>query len=145
MVLTDHKPLTWFINMKDPGSMLLRWCIKLEEYNYEVVYKKGALNTNADALSWINSLTAEDRVSEKKRECITDEETKATILYEYHESPVGGHRGMNKTFREIRKRYEWLNMKQDIEKFMKRCKSCQLNKNLSPRHKAPMEIMTTAR
>ena len=93
----------------------------------------------------LNSLTAKMGAPEEKRERVTEEETKATILYEYHVSPVGGHRGMNKTFREIIKRYEWPNMKQDIEKYVKKCKSCQMNKNSSPRHRAPMEITTTAR
>jgi len=51
---------------------------------------------------------------------------------------------MNKTFREIRKRYKWPNMKREIEKYVRRCKSCQLNKNSSPRRKAPMEITTTS-
>jgi hypothetical protein len=103
------------MNVKDPGSRLLRWRIKLEEYDYEVVYRKGPLNTKVDALSRISSLTKEKRAPEKKRERIIDEETKATLMYEYNDSPVGGHRGMNKTFREIRERYEWLNMKWDIE------------------------------
>jgi hypothetical protein len=143
-VVTDHKPLTWIMNVKDPGSRLLRWWIKLEEYQYDVVYKKGALNTNADALSRINRLTARVGAPGEKREHVTEEEKKSAILYEYHDSPVGGHRGMNKTFREIRKKYEWPNMKRDIEKYVKRCKSCQMNKNLGPRHRSPMEI-TTAR
>ena len=102
------------------------------------------MNTNVDGLSRINSLTAEKGTPEKKRECVTDEETKTTIFYEYHDSPVGEHRGMNKTFKEIRKLYEWSNMKRDIEKYVKQCKSCQLNKNLIPRRKAPMEITSTA-
>jgi hypothetical protein len=144
-VVTDHKPLTWIMNVKDPGSRLLRWRTKLEEYDYEVVYRKGALNTNADALSRKSSLAAEMGAPGKKRQCVSDDEVKATIFYEYHDSPMGGHRGMNKTFREIRKRYEWLNMTRDIENYVKPCKSCQLNKNLSPRRKAPMEITTTAR
>jgi hypothetical protein len=142
--VTDHKPLTWIMNVKDPGSRLLRWWIKLEEYDYEVGYKKGALNTNADALSRIGSLTAVKGTPAEKLVRITDE-TKATILYDYHDSPVGGHRGMNRTFKEIRQKYEWPNMESDIEKYVRRCKSCQMNKNLSPRHKAPMEITTTAR
>ena len=143
-VATDHKPLTWIMNVKDPGSRLLRWRIKLE-YDYEVVYRKGALNTNADALSRISILAAEMGAPAEKRERVSDDAVIATILYEYHDSPLGGNRGMNKTFREVSKQYEWPNMKRDIESYVKRCQSCQLNKNLSPRRKAPMEITTTAR
>jgi hypothetical protein len=101
------------------------------------VYRKGELNTNADAQSRISSLTAEKGTHEKKREHITDEETKDTILYKYHNSPVS-HRGMNKTFRETGERYEWPNMKREIEKYERRCKNYQLNKNSGPRCKAPM-------
>jgi hypothetical protein len=39
-IASDHKPLTWIMNVIDPGSRLLRWRIKLEEYDYEIVYKK---------------------------------------------------------------------------------------------------------
>jgi hypothetical protein len=90
-------------------------------------------------------LVADKGVTEDKRQQITDEETKSTILYEYHNSSMGGHRGMNKTFREIRKKYEGPNMKRDIENYVKKCKSCQINKTLGPRHRAPMEITITAR
>jgi transposase InsO family protein len=74
-----------------------------------------------------------------------DEETKNTILYEYHDSSVGGHRGMNRTVREIRKRYHWPDMKHEIEGYVKKCQSCEVNKTLGPHHRAPMEITTTAR
>lgn len=50
-IVTDHKPLTWLFSIKDPGSRLVRWRLKLEEFEYEVVYKAGKNNTNADALS----------------------------------------------------------------------------------------------
>lgn len=50
-IITDHRPLVWLMNLKDPHSRLARWRIMLEDYDYEIVYKKGALNTNADALS----------------------------------------------------------------------------------------------
>jgi len=29
-IVTDHKPLTWVFNVKDPSSRLLRWRLKLE-------------------------------------------------------------------------------------------------------------------
>jgi hypothetical protein len=54
-ILTDHKHLTWVINVKDLGSRLLRWRIQLEEYQYEIIYKRRSENTYADALSRIGS------------------------------------------------------------------------------------------
>lgn len=50
-IVTDHKPLTWLFNCKDPGSRLVRWRLKLSEYNYKIIYKPGKINSNADALS----------------------------------------------------------------------------------------------
>jgi transposase InsO family protein len=35
-------------------------------------------------------------------------------------------------------------MKREIEEYVRKCKSCQINKLLGPRNRAPMEITTTA-
>lgn len=125
--------------MKDPGSRLLRWRLQLEEYDYEIAYKKGSSNTNADALSRIGSVS-----KEKPHNRELDEKTRRQILYEFHDAPIGGHKGMNKTYRAIKSRYTWPNMRQEIEEYVKKCRSCKLNKVLKPRKKAPMEITTTA-
>ena len=50
-IVTDHKPLVWIFNILNPSSRIMRWRIKLEEYDYVVIHKPGNLNTNADALS----------------------------------------------------------------------------------------------
>jgi len=52
-IYTDHRPLVWLFNLKKPNSKLLRWRLRLEEYDYEIIHKKGSLNSNADALSRI--------------------------------------------------------------------------------------------
>nr|CAH7755026.1 unnamed protein product [Callosobruchus chinensis] len=52
-IVTDHKPLQWLFSVKDPSSKLLRWRLKLEEHDFDIVYKKGTLNKNADFLSRI--------------------------------------------------------------------------------------------
>ena len=52
-VITDHKPLEWLFSLKEPNSKLIRWKLKLQEYDYTIFYKKGKLNQNADALSRI--------------------------------------------------------------------------------------------
>lgn len=45
-IFTDHRPLQWLFNCKNPSSKLLRWRLRLEEYEYEVKYKPGH-RTNA--------------------------------------------------------------------------------------------------
>lgn len=52
-IVTDHKPLQWVMNLKEPNSRLTRWRLKLSEFNFTTVYKQGKYNTNADALSRI--------------------------------------------------------------------------------------------
>lgn len=51
-IQTDHKPLKWLASIKEPNSRLLRWKIKMQEFNYdEIKYIKGKTNHVADALS----------------------------------------------------------------------------------------------
>ena len=50
-VITDHRALQFLKNIKDENNKLARWAIALQGYDYEIVYKKGATNTNADGLS----------------------------------------------------------------------------------------------
>ena len=49
-LVTDHRPLVWLHNIKNPGSKLNRWRLRLVEYDYSVIYKPGRVNANADAL-----------------------------------------------------------------------------------------------
>ena len=91
--VSDHKLLTWIMIVKDPGSRFLRCRIKLEEYDYEIVYKPGVQNSNADAPSTIGALASEVNDSDE-----IDSDMKLKILQENHGSILGGHRGMNKTY-----------------------------------------------
>ena len=38
-------------NKRDPNARITRWRLKLDEYEYELVFKSGVTNVNADALS----------------------------------------------------------------------------------------------
>jgi hypothetical protein len=105
-IISDHKPLVWIMNVKDPGFRLMRWKIQLAEYDYEIINKSGSQNTNADALSRIGSV---GKIKEQMD--IPDENMRKQILYKFHDSPVGGHRGMNKTYRAIKSQYTWLKMR----------------------------------
>ena len=50
-LVTHHKPLVWFQNSKDSCLRVLRWRLKLAEYDFDVIYKAGKMNVNVDALS----------------------------------------------------------------------------------------------
>jgi len=88
----------------------MRWRIQLAEYDYEIVYKCGSQNTNADALSRIGSTG-----KVKERTDMPDVNTRKQILYEFHDSPIGGHRGMNKTYLAIKSQYTWPKMRREVQ------------------------------
>lgn len=55
-IMTDHKPLVYLFSVSDPSSRLLRFRLKLEEYDYNIIYKPGKYN-NADSLSRIHRIS----------------------------------------------------------------------------------------
>ena len=48
---SDHNPLVYLRNLKDPRGKIGRWILELEEFNYTVKYIRGIDNVKADALS----------------------------------------------------------------------------------------------
>ena len=50
-IVTDHAPLQWLSPQKMEGT-LCRWA--LQEYDFSIMYRKGSLNNNEDALSCLN-------------------------------------------------------------------------------------------
>jgi hypothetical protein len=50
-VVTDHAALTYLKQMRDNNAKLMRWSLQLQEYDMEVIHKKGKLHADADALS----------------------------------------------------------------------------------------------
>ena len=50
-VLTDHRPLKWLFTKARPASRLARWIEKLNNFEFDIVYREGRKNGNADGLS----------------------------------------------------------------------------------------------
>ena len=51
---TDHEPLLYCLDANtknDASGKRCRWALELNGYDFEILYKKGAKNTDADALS----------------------------------------------------------------------------------------------
>ena len=65
------------------------------------------------------------------------------IFKELHNSPIGGHRGVSKTFNRIRQDYYWENLKQDVQRRIQQCIQCQLKKLVRLKTRQPMMITDT--
>lgn len=52
-VYTDHRALAGFMRTTDTTSRILRWVQKLSEFDFDIIYKPGKKNANADCLSRI--------------------------------------------------------------------------------------------
>ena len=52
-VITDHHSLKWVNELKNPSGRLARWALELQQFDYEVIHRKGALHHVPDALSRI--------------------------------------------------------------------------------------------
>lgn len=194
-VVTDHKPLRWVFGVQDPSSRLLRFRLKLAEYDFEIVYKQGKRNCNADALSRIpiketepekrevNVATASDKTqddnelsqnviedaeettmsdqegsdeveelelnlqADEKKEQETSneltEEERKQIIVESHDSLIGGHQGINRTYARVKEYVQWPGMRKEIEDYIRSCPSCQMNKINRPETKARRQITDT--
>lgn len=65
VIQTDHQVLKWLMNINDSCSRIIQWRLRLEEYDYEVEYKKGCENKAADCLSRIFHTESDEDELEK--------------------------------------------------------------------------------
>lgn len=50
-VITDNQALKWMGSVKSPLGRIARWAVRLNQYDFEIIHRKGKLNVVADALS----------------------------------------------------------------------------------------------
>jgi hypothetical protein len=51
VVITDHQPLRWLMDLKSPMGRLTRWALQLQPYNISIEYTPGPANALVDMLS----------------------------------------------------------------------------------------------
>lgn len=64
-----------------------------------------------------------------KPKYIVDQSEIDEILNLYHNSPTGGHLGVNRLYKKVKALYKWPNMKKSITDFVRACNLCKYNKN----------------
>lgn len=78
---TDHQPLTYALNLKTPNSKLVKWRLRLSEFNFDVEYKPGKQNVVADAWSRIPSENVELNINEEMSESPADDSSDGSSVH----------------------------------------------------------------
>jgi hypothetical protein len=134
---------------------------QLQEYDLELKHRPGRLHGAADFLSrllnvdkgeqdneqvigipdkyWSNDTSLLDitpiDVQVTKIFDLTD---RAKIIAEYHDNPLEGHPGENKTIELIQRDFIWDTLEDDVRAYVKGCPPCQMNKLHRYKPKAPL-------
>lgn len=129
LIYTDHKPLTYLNSMCNENLRLMKYKAELSEFEFDIKYKKGCLNTNADALSRMFIVL------------VADEDVRLKLIEENHDTVTAGHRGVETTIKRINKLgYSWPEIRKDVREVLKKCQSCQKHKMY---RKTKMPMMET--
>jgi hypothetical protein len=104
--------------------------------DYEIQYKAGQKNCNADSLNRYPIECLNINVEE------ISEERKQKIINEMHNCPIG-HQGTQRTTERIKLYLTWPGLDQDVAQYVKECNICQINKQTNPNIKLPLAITDT--
>lgn len=172
IIRTDHRALTWMMNWQRPNSsQYCTWIAELENYDFQIEFRKGKDHTNADYISRslqceqcdlnhedpkkrrntkvdkfmrTNMMNSPDNKKENEgRERIRQSITTQEKEVVLHHYHEGlGHIGITKMIDLMKRHYEWKGMEKDIQSYVLRCKPCQERKSFGYRKKSQLFKIT---
>nr|GEZ42717.1 integrase, catalytic core [Tanacetum cinerariifolium] len=129
IIKTDHYNLKYLLDQRIASPAQMKWLPKLMGVDYEIVYKKGAKNVVADALSRVQGQTKflqievttlsselyekiqqgwnEDSQLKARIEKLNDETLRSELLRHFYSGPTGGHSGMQATIKRMGSLVYW--------------------------------------
>lgn len=167
-VITDHQALRWLRNIKKPNSRLFNWSLRLSQYDFNVEYRPGKLNQEADCLSrnpfqdeedyGVNLLDIKELETEsaklevpkhftrghnliiQRRRTLPKVYVPPTLQQKLIENAhlKFGHIGTQKLMDLLSPYYIWPEINQDIATYCRNCEVCIKNK--TPRGKEPGQL-----
>jgi hypothetical protein len=161
LIRSDHENLKYFKSPLTISARQARWHEFLQDYNFELIHFPGKSNTIADLLSrrkdfegGVNpnksvTLLPEHLFARKipeTRKIFLDNnpETRRKILYDIHDTPVGGHPGISNTWDLVKRRYEGPQLRKFVEEYVKGCAKCQETKVITHMKRAPLYHFDTS-
>ncbi|GFV22597.1 transposon Tf2-11 polyprotein [Trichonephila clavipes] len=150
--ITDHAALTRLTNGKNLYSRMIRWVLKLAEFNIGWEHRSGTQNAVADVLSrnLVGSIVGEQvradiAILGRLRACFMRNVQRHYVkcectfqslegMKEFHDKPIASHFGHFKTYHKIRDAYYFPYMRKFIDQYVSTCHMCQIDnyKNALP-------------
>ncbi|WVZ70996.1 hypothetical protein U9M48_019623 [Paspalum notatum var. saurae] len=156
IVYTDHAAIKYLLTKKDAKPRLIRWILMLQEFDVEIVDKKGVENVVADHLSRMSHSKGgpliEDALRDDTLYAVIDKDSwmldsskmrtadeRSEILRKCHAAEYGGHYGHFRTQAKIwASGFYWPGMHEDARKFVASCPECQRTGNITARNSMPL-------
>nr|GFA66775.1 putative reverse transcriptase domain-containing protein [Tanacetum cinerariifolium] len=166
-VFTDHKSLQYILDQKELNMRQRRWLELLNDYDCDIRYHPGKANVVVDALSrkeqepplgedvggmLVENSKDPEKVRTKKLEPRTDGtlclngrswlpcygDLRTVIIHESHKSKYSIHPGSDKMYQDMKKLYQWPNMKADIATYVSKCLTYA---NVKAKHQRPSGLL----
>lgn len=77
---------------------------------------------------------------EQRRQIIVPRNRIPEVLRELHNGTSGGHLGVAKTLGKLRERFYWVNCKDDVKNWCRKCDTCAASNGPQRRQRAPMKL-----
>ena len=157
VVYSDHKNLSYLTTTKKLNRQQVRWAELLASYDFQIYYRKGSKNRQADAFSQRSDLITKETQEQslftgKGKTLVLDKPEVATlhqnttssrrhvpkknqrkVISDHHNGPLLGYPGRDKTIELTQQRYQFLNIRKAVKDYIQQCITCAQNK--STRHK----------
>lgn len=125
----DHRNMLYLARAQAPK--LVRWHLRMQEYDYSIGHIPGRENVVADALSrllLISGMSSPSDLLEPEVMSLavnTIDSDPVELIGRFHNALVG-HFGVNHTMKVLRENgLEWPNMLADVSSFIQTCATCQ--------------------
>jgi hypothetical protein len=99
-----------------------------DDPNFKETYEAAENPILRDRIQWTEYMIQKGLLFKGNQLCIPKCSMRENLLKEKHNEGLVGHFGYDKTFSKLNESYFWPGMREDIKRFMERCRICQHSK-----------------